>query len=257
MAEWLRSGLQIRVLRFDSGRGLHFLIYGAIMNNNIAGVILAGGKGKRLGGVLKATLKVGGISLFERTAGALSGVNGPRLFSIGNVSPASFASNTGWIKINDLDSEARGPLAGLAAAVAYLRENDKKVEYLLSVAVDTPFFPQDFFQKALEIFNNDEKSDVVVASYNAQLYPTNAVWRFGAIADLPENLTQVAKFGIRSLYKTKNMRELALDDCRNYNPCQSVNDIEDVLNCGRIAKLVSQPKRLAIEGLANDIKTAK
>ena len=48
-------------------------------------MILAGGKGERLGGVVKANLRVGGVRLIDRVAAALADVKGPILVAHGGL----------------------------------------------------------------------------------------------------------------------------------------------------------------------------
>jgi molybdopterin-guanine dinucleotide biosynthesis protein A len=144
----------------------------------IAAVILAGGKGERLGGVNKALLDIGGRSLLERALTAVA-PSVPIVLATGRL---DFAA-PGTLSVPDLDTPVGGPLAGLAAAVARLR--DAPPDWLLSLAVDTPFFPADFTARALA---TAPAAPALVAAYGGQLYPTNTLWRFDAVADLPERL---------------------------------------------------------------------
>ena len=141
----------------------------------IAAVILAGGRGERLGGVNKALLDVGGEQLVDRALRVVGGCD-PVLLSVGQ---NDFAL-AGPIHVRDLASDYAGPLAGVAAAVDYL-VNDPP-DLLLSLAVDTPFFPADFIARALPLA---ETAPAVLAAYDGQDYPTNALWRFAAVSGLP------------------------------------------------------------------------
>ena len=74
---------------------------------------------------------------------------------------------------------AGGPLAGVAGAIQWLAGRRRAPPFLLSVAVDTPFFPADFLAKALQTIG---ENDAVVARFAGQDYPTNALWRVSAVA---------------------------------------------------------------------------
>lgn len=141
----------------------------------IAAVILAGGKGERLGGVNKALLEIDGKRMIDRALQAVAGCE-PMLLSVGR---ADFEL-PGPIHVSDLAVDYAGPLAGVAAAVDYLLGDPP--DLLLSLAVDTPYFPGDFLTRALPL---SDRSPIVLAAYGGQDYPTNALWRFEAISALP------------------------------------------------------------------------
>lgn len=141
----------------------------------IAAVILAGGKAERLGGINKALVEIGGRRLIDRAMDAVRGC-APVLLAVGR---ADFEFG-GPVHVTDLAGDYAGPLAGVAAAVAQLEADP--AEFLLSLAVDTPFFPRDFVDRALPLIAN---SSAVLAAYAGQDYPTNALWRLETLRALP------------------------------------------------------------------------
>jgi molybdopterin-guanine dinucleotide biosynthesis protein A len=142
----------------------------------IAAVVLAGGKAERLGGLNKAFIEIGGRRLIDRARDAITGCD-PCLLAVGHTP----FDAPGFTPVRDLATDYAGPLAGVAAAVEALRQTD--AELLLSLAVDTPFFPADFIARALPLLGS---APVVLAAFGLQNYPTNALWRLSAIRDLPE-----------------------------------------------------------------------
>ncbi len=148
----------------------------------LAAVILAGGKGERLGGVVKANLTVGGIRLIDRVAGALGDVNGLILVAHGGLDQTLMDLPDGAIPIPDLPGWGGGPLAGIAAAAAWCLAAGHPPQRLLSVAVDTPFFPPDFAVLAVQKLKSPVAA--VVARYAGQNYPTNALWSVEALRPL-------------------------------------------------------------------------
>lgn len=142
----------------------------------VAAVILAGGKGERLGGVNKALLPIGGGRMIDRALAATEGCT-PRLLAVGR---QRFDAPTELGQVLDLDTDYAGPLAGVAAAVARLKDSPANI--LFSLAVDSPLFPLDFLARALPLL---ETAPAVVAAYGPQDYPTNALWRLDAIPHLP------------------------------------------------------------------------
>ncbi len=144
--------------------------------NTTALVILAGGRGTRLGGVLKSSLVVGGVDLLSRIVGAVP--NETRLLiSIGPHDPAAFSPPRPAMLVPDLPGDA-GPLAGIRAAAKTLEE-DASVTLLASVAVDSPFLPDDFVPRLTKALAPSHRA--AVARVGTQAYPTNAIFRLDAL----------------------------------------------------------------------------
>jgi molybdopterin-guanine dinucleotide biosynthesis protein A len=102
----------------------------------IFGVILAGGQGRRLGGVDKAALDLGGARLVDLAVARLE----PQVENL------AISSNTGAglaaLGLPILaDAAPLGPLAGLLAAMKWAAPMG--ADYIASAAVDCPHFPCD------------------------------------------------------------------------------------------------------------------
>jgi molybdopterin-guanine dinucleotide biosynthesis protein A len=187
--------------------------------SRIAAVILAGGKAERLGGINKALLEIGGRRLIDRALEAVRGCD-PVVLSIGQT---GFEIG-GTIAVRDLATSYGGPLAGVAAAVDYLAANPP--ELLLSLAVDTPFFPVDFVERALPLL---ERNRAVVAAYAGQDYPTNALWRFEALRDLPgQVLSGVAPHSLKRLADSFAATRLDYAEFAPQDPFANANTPEDL-----------------------------
>jgi molybdopterin-guanine dinucleotide biosynthesis protein A len=93
------------------------------------GVVLAGGRGTRLGRT-KGDLEVDGIPLAQRAATALWPHCGSVLISVAQGAPNPAPD---WPLVEDLPPPGRGPLAGVAAAFALSGDAD-----LLVLACDYP-----------------------------------------------------------------------------------------------------------------------
>jgi molybdopterin-guanine dinucleotide biosynthesis protein A len=148
-----------------------------------AGVIIAGGEGRRLGGVLKSELAVGGVRLIDRVAARLGGC-APLLVVHGRHEAGRLSLPAGAVAVPDLESEYGGPLAGLAAAVDWLMNRDWSGDVVLS-AVDAPFLPDNYVERLLAALGG---APAAVASAGEQPYPTNSAWRLAAIAGLADEV---------------------------------------------------------------------
>lgn len=150
----------------------------------VAALILAGGRGERLGGTIKSELEIGGKRLLERVAAALEGC-APLLVAHGRIDPASLRLLAGMIAVPDLDGDYAGPLAGMGGAVAYLNTLPTPPDYLVSVAVDTPFVPPEFVDWLRSALLD---GPCAIAAYADQPFPTNAIWRPALLRELPEQI---------------------------------------------------------------------
>jgi molybdopterin-guanine dinucleotide biosynthesis protein A len=188
--------------------------------NVVAAVILAGGKGERLGGVNKALIEVGGLTLLDRALMVTADCDG-RLLSVG---PQDWLGGGDIEHITDLDTNYGGPLAGIAAAVARLVTSPPDI--LFSLAADTPLFPRDFVARALPLL---ETSPAVLASYAGQDYPTNALWRFGHIATLAADVRDdTAPRSLKRLAEGLGAVRLDYAELASVDPFRSANTPEDL-----------------------------
>jgi molybdopterin-guanine dinucleotide biosynthesis protein A len=182
----------------------------AMASFTIAAVILAGGRGSRLGGAVKALLTVGGVTLLERVRASLEGVDGPVLVAQGPHDLGGVGDPPGW----------SGPLAGIAAAL------DADAQFLLSVAVDTPFFPRDFAARAMAAIGD---ADVAVARHAGQAYFTNALWRVeplrGVLVGDPGALSAA---GIKGLLRGLEAAWVDWPETGVSNPFANVNSPDEL-----------------------------
>lgn len=144
----------------------------------IFGVILAGGQGRRLGGVDKAALDLGGARLVDLAVGRLE----PQ------VEELAISSNTGAglasLGLPILpDAAPLGPLAGLLAAMEWAAPLG--ADYIASVAVDCPHFPCDLvahLRLALE------GGGVVALARAGRVHGTFGLWPVSLRGDLAQFL---------------------------------------------------------------------
>lgn len=190
----------------------------------IAAVILAGGRGERLGGVNKALLALGDRTLLDRAIAVTRGYK--TLLAVGS---ARFETPSDLEQVLDLDTGYAGPLAGVAAAVQHLA--DSAIDLLFSLAVDTPLFPADFVSRAQDLLH---ASPAVLAAYGEQDYPTNAVWRLSALSGLPD--------AVRNGSAPRSLKRLALGlgatrldyaPLTDSDPFRNANTPEDLAFLGR------------------------
>ena len=196
----------------------------------IVAVILAGGEGQRLGGVIKANIEIGGRRLLLRVADALAACDRPILVAHGRIDPPLLSLPAGFQPVPDLQSDYRGPLAGLAGAVAWLAAQGWSPDFVATAAVDTPFFPPDFVAQAISSLTD---ADAIIARCAGQDYPTNAVWRFTSVSALAERVRQgTAPRSLKRLGAELGARYLDWPADAGIDPFANINTPEDLRHLG-------------------------
>jgi molybdopterin-guanine dinucleotide biosynthesis protein A len=136
----------------------------------IAGVILAGGASRRMGGREKTFLSVGGMPILAHVAQALAAQCHPITISTGG-DPARFdAFGLGVIA----DTQGRGPLAGLASALDWFVKPQSGVTHVLSVPSDTPFLPGDLAMRLAAALK--PHTFAACAASGGRLHPVIGLW---------------------------------------------------------------------------------
>ena len=115
-----------------------------MIENNILGVILAGGKSSRFGSN-KADAHLGDKTLLEHTILKIEK----------NFIEVLIVSNNESIKINkknvflvkDFIKGQLGPLIGILSAMKWIEQNNKKYKWIATFPCDTPFFDDSIIEK--------------------------------------------------------------------------------------------------------------
>ncbi|SEQ58220.1 molybdenum cofactor guanylyltransferase [Devosia sp. YR412] len=194
-------------------------------------VIIAGGKGERLGGVRKADLLLGGRRLVDRVAGALGPVES-LMIAVGTQGDGRGRRDDSMAVV-DIDAPVGGPLAGLAAAVESLRLRGITSGLLASAAVDTPFLPEDVVERLVEALGD---APVAYAAWGEQFYPPNAVWRLDALQDLPTQVRAgTAPTSLKRLLQNLNAVQLDWRHHVDSNPFLNINTVADLIALQKLA----------------------
>jgi len=152
---------------------------------NAIGLFLAGGRGTRMGGVDKASLRLGNQTLIERgIARARPQVSELLINANGDV--ARFA-DFGLEIISDSIGGFLGPLAGILSGLEWMRTNRPKFSWLATFACDTPFFPRDMVEKLVQRAES-ERALVAIAASGDRHHPVFAVWS-AALSVSPQELS--------------------------------------------------------------------
>lgn len=148
--------------------------------DKITGIILAGGKARRMGGIDKGLIPLKGAPMIKHVIKRLS----PQVSEIlinANREIESYQS-LGFTVITDEISDFAGPLAGLHAGM-----KAAKTEFILSVPCDSPLLPDDLSQRLMAALAS-KKADIAVAKTDEQHYPVFCLCRTSLAQDLESYL---------------------------------------------------------------------
>lgn len=199
----------------------------------VAAVILAGGRGERLGGIIKANLRVGGQRLLDRSAETLVAADA-LLVAHGSVSPADLALTEHQIPVPDLPFPYAGPLAGIAAAIAWALAQPNPPDILVAAAVDTPFLPPNYLER---LFAALDAAPAAIACHDGQEFPTNSAWRLAAVSTLPAEIAAgTAPHSLKRLGASVGAVPVDFPAHRNGDPFANANTLGDLLTLQRRAR---------------------
>jgi molybdopterin-guanine dinucleotide biosynthesis protein A len=176
---------------------------GRAVLTSVTGLILAGGKGSRMGGVDKGLKSFRGKRLvdhvYERLAPQVGGI-------IINANQNHDDYRTFGVRVvSDAIGGYAGPLAGLHAGLSV-----SKRPFLASVPCDSPFLPADLVER-LYTRLDESGAELAVAKTGDQPHPVFCLVRRGVI----DHLAEFLKGGGRKIdawYATLNVVEVAFDD---------------------------------------------
>jgi molybdopterin-guanine dinucleotide biosynthesis protein A len=188
--------------------------------SDTAAVILAGGRGRRMGGVAKALLPLGGRPLLDHVLQRLAG----------QVASIAISANDPTIVaalpvLADAQDDRRGPLAGLLAGMDWARAQ-RGITRIVSLPVDCPFLPRDLVA-GLCATAAETGAAVVVAASDAVEHPTVALWDL-ALADALRTVVDAGTdLSVRRFYRAHPVAIRAFDR-RARDPFFNINTPEDL-----------------------------
>lgn len=170
----------------------------------IFGVILAGGLARRMGGQDKALLTLGGKNLLSHVQARLE-PQVERLAISANGDALRFGGGLAVLA----DKTSQGPLSGVLAALDWAASLGATA--VVSVAVDTPFFPADLVPQ-LCLAAERSSGGVAVAVSGGIDHPTFALWPIGLRGDLRDFLASGAKTRVMDFARAHDAARAAFGD---------------------------------------------
>jgi molybdopterin-guanine dinucleotide biosynthesis protein A len=138
----------------------------------IGGVVLAGGAGRRMGGVDKAALEVGGVRLLDRVLAAARPMC-DRLVVVGPVRPTSVDGVTFVVE----DTPGGGPVPAVAAGLSVVGA----CSVVLVLAADLPLLTPDHLRALVAALDESPAADAAAAADRRGPNPLVAAYRVDAL----------------------------------------------------------------------------
>jgi molybdopterin-guanine dinucleotide biosynthesis protein A len=198
--------------------------------NNILGVVLAGGKSRRFGED-KNHIMLGDKTLLEHV-----------LFKIGDkfqeilivTSNSLEIQNTKKISIIEDCFEDLGPLVGVLSAMKWIKENQKTYKWIATFPSDTPFFDSSIIEEYRKRITINESLLYFVKSNNKR-HNIFGLWSVELLKTLEDdlinnNFRKVEKWANKIGVKTIDI------DFKKFDPFFNINTKEDLEEAKKILK---------------------
>jgi molybdopterin-guanine dinucleotide biosynthesis protein A len=207
----------------------------------IVGVLLAGGRSRRMGGGDKSLLSLHGAPLLQHVIDRLRPQANVLVLNA-NGDPARFGQFGLPVASDEIPGFA-GPLAGLLAGMNWARKNRPQAHYLVTAPCDTPFFPLNLVAALSEaIINSGQK--IAIAAHKGRAHPAFGLWS----TELSHPLEAAIVAGRRKLLDwvdehngvSVEFAPLILDDAEN-DPFFNINTPDDLLTAEQILAVRYSP----------------
>jgi molybdopterin-guanine dinucleotide biosynthesis protein A len=139
----------------------------------VAGVLLAGGLSRRMGGGDKSLKTIGGESILQRVIARVRPQVGALCLNA-NGDPTRFAA-FGLPVVADSVSGFAGPLAGVLAGLDWAIQAAPEASHVVSIATDAPFLPEDLVRGLVRAAER-EKADLACAASGGRPHPVFGLW---------------------------------------------------------------------------------
>ena len=136
--------------------------------------------------------------------------------------------------INDTIPNFQGPLAGILSGLEWFDKQDNNIEWVVSLPIDTPFFPDNLVDKLYEYVNKNNRL-VGVANSNGRNHPSFAIWHISLKNDLKNSLKIIFEkliYLLKSIPLQRCIFTSSFDQFFNVNTPDDLKLAEDMFSKG-------------------------
>lgn len=202
---------------------------------NCVGVILAGGRSTRMGGGDKFLRPLAGTTMLDLVLNSLKAQLETNIIST-NGDPARLSAYNLPAITDEIDGYA-GPLAGMHAALSWTAQNQPNATHCLSVAADTPFFPENYAARMTEHAVKIGSKHIIIATSNGRHQPGFALWPL-TVKDKLERALKDGTRKVRAFTDNQPNSTLAFEQLTlkgiEIDPFFNVNEPADLALCQKL-----------------------
>ena len=188
-----------------------------MIENNILGIILAGGKSSRFGED-KSTVKLGNKTLLDHIVNKIENEFN-EILVISNNKELNFKNKKIQV-IEDCIEGQLGPLVGILTAMKWVKENKKNYRWVASFPCDTPFFDINLTNK-LKLKTNNTSKKLIFLNSEKKRHNIFGAWSIDLIEilenDLKKNFRKVEIWADKIGYESININIEKFDKFLNIN----------------------------------------
>ncbi len=188
-----------------------------MIENNILGIILAGGKSSRFGED-KSIAKLGDKTLLDHTINKIEN-EFTEILVISNNKEFNFKNNKIHI-VEDCIEGQLGPLVGILTAMKWVRQSNKNYKWIASFPCDTPFFDIKFISE-LKIKIKDTSKKLIFLNSDKKRHNIFGLWSVDLIRTLEEDINngyrKVETWADKIGYESINVNTKKFDMFLNIN----------------------------------------
>ena len=198
-------------------------------DNNILGIVLAGGKSKRFGPD-KTQAKLGNLTLLEHVLSKIDD-KFKEIVIVSNL-PLKIENNNKRFLIPDCINDL-GPLAGVLSAMKWVKENNKSYTWIATFPSDTPFFDVSIIEEYKKKIKLNEILLYFIKSNNKR-HNIFGLWSVSLLEKLEtdlikNNFRKVEDWANKIGVKTINIKTEKFDSFFNINTKDDLDEAKKIL----------------------------
>lgn len=201
-----------------------------IDRKNIIGIVIAGGRSTRMGGGDKALLALGGTTILDAVLDKLQRQTATVAINT-NSENAEFTQRP-VASFPDTIAGFQGPLAGLLSAMLWARKHHAGATHILTVAGDSPFFPDDMTQKLAAAAPDIDT--IVMAESGGFNHPVFALWPLALCDDLQKWLDETGILKVMAWVRSHPHKFVDFPFHEAGDPFFNINTPEDLAAANKI-----------------------
>ena len=201
-----------------------------MIENNILGIILAGGKSSRFGED-KSIAKLGDKTLLDHTINKIEN-EFTEILLISNNKEFNFKNNKIHV-VEDCIEGQLGPLVGILTSMKWVIKNKKNYKWIASFPCDTPFFDIKLISE-LKIKVKETSKKLIFLNSNKKRHNIFGLWSMDLIEilekDIKNSFRKVELWADKIGYENININEEKFDRFLNINTKKDLEKAKENLD---------------------------